>query len=310
MMKKIFLAFALMASLSWVSASALTQAQVKAQEDSLSMAIGRIYGSSLAKMWSADAKASKQDFLEAFNLMISADTTRTSYMEGLEVGASVYGQIKQMKAQSGIHLDRALIASALRAAINAPVPADQEMMALNNEIRTRMANIEKARAEKLSADHQAKGKAYEASMLQQGFQKTASGLIYKMSKAGQGKTFGATDKVRLKYKGMHIDGTTFDESKDTVTMEVSRVVPGFKEALMLMSPGAELTAVIPASLAYGEDGAGKSQAGKYVIEPGETLVFNISTYAAKAPEPAAKSAPSATAPTGKRKPAARKGKKK
>jgi len=49
------------------------------------------------------------------------------------------------------------------------------------------------------------------------------------------------------------------------------VVPGFREALMMMRPGAKMIAVLPQELAYGARGAGQS------IKPFETLVFEIET---------------------------------
>ena len=73
------------------------------------------------------------------------------------------------------------------------------------------------------------------------------------------------------YKGTHVDGKTFDESKEPITFAPSQVVPGFREALLMMRPGAKMIAVLPQDLAYGARGAGKD------IKPYETLVFEIET---------------------------------
>ena len=88
---------------------------------------------------------------------------------------------------------------------------------------------------------------------------------------GSGKQFGESDRIKVMYKGTHVDGKTFDESKQPVTFAPSQVVPGFREALMMMRPGAKMIAVLPQELAYGARGAGQS------IKPFETLVFEIET---------------------------------
>ena len=75
------------------------------------------------------------------------------------------------------------------------------------------------------------------------------------------------------------------ESKEPVSFAPNQVVPGFKEALLMMSPGAKMIAILPYNIAYGSRGAGQS------IKPFETLVFEIETLgidegAAQAAQPA------------------------
>ena len=60
---------------------------------------------------------------------------------------------------------------------------------------------------------------------------------------------------------------------------------------MLMSPGAKMIAVLPSDIAYGDQGAGRRQSGEYSINPGETLVFEIETFAPKAEAKAAEKTP-------------------
>jgi len=75
----------------------------------------------------------------------------------------------------------------------------------------------------------------------------------------------------VKYKGTKIDGSVFDESKEAVAMSPVSVVPGFKEALLMMSPGAQYIIYVPGELAYGVDGRMPR------IEPNETLIFELET---------------------------------
>lgn len=87
---------------------------------------------------------------------------------------------------------------------------------------------------------------------------TASGLQYKILKAGTGTSPKKLDRVTVNYEGRLIDGTVFDSSyarKQPATFGVNQVIAGWTEALQLMSPGAEWELYIPAALAYGTRGA-------------------------------------------------------
>ncbi len=101
---------------------------------------------------------------------------------------------------------------------------------------------------------------------------TASGLQYKILRAGSGASPKATDTVVTQYRGSLIDGTVFDESYkrgEPTTFPVNGVIKGWTEALQLMNVGAKWQLVIPSELAYGERGAGQ------MIQPNATLVFEI-----------------------------------
>lgn len=102
---------------------------------------------------------------------------------------------------------------------------------------------------------------------------TASGLYYIETKPGAGDKPATGDSVKVKYTGMFIDGSVFDSNEDidnmTMVTGVGMVIPGFDEALQLMSPGAEATVIIPYRLGYGPQGY------QSVIPPYSTLIFNL-----------------------------------
>ncbi len=105
-----------------------------------------------------------------------------------------------------------------------------------------------------------------------------SGLQYKILKAGEGKKPTDSDIVEVNYRGTFIDGTEFDSSygrKQPATFKVSGVIPGWKEALKLMSVGSKWQIFVPSQLAYGERGAGSK------IGPNATLIFEIELISIK-----------------------------
>ncbi len=101
---------------------------------------------------------------------------------------------------------------------------------------------------------------------------TKSGLVYKITAPGKGDLFKETDTVVVNYTGKHIDGKVFDSSVERgepATFPVNGVIPGFKEMLTMMRPGAKAYCIIPGKLAYGQGTPDGS------IAPLETLVFEI-----------------------------------
>ena len=100
----------------------------------------------------------------------------------------------------------------------------------------------------------------------------ASGLQYKILKAGSGKKPGKTSRVRCHYEGTFTNGMIFDSSYkrgEPAVFGVNQVIPGWTEALQLMSEGSEWELYIPYNLAYGEAGAHGA------IPPCAALVFKV-----------------------------------
>ena len=99
-----------------------------------------------------------------------------------------------------------------------------------------------------------------------------SGLQYKVITPGDGPSPLKTDKVKVHYKGALIDGTVFDSSnaqKQPAPFNVSGVIKGWTEALLLMQVGSKWELTIPSILGYGTRGRG----GK--IPPNSTLLFEL-----------------------------------
>jgi FKBP-type peptidyl-prolyl cis-trans isomerase FkpA len=93
-------------------------------------------------------------------------------------------------------------------------------------------------------------------------------LQYKVITPGKGAHPTDADVALVNYEGKLLDGKTFDKSQQPTPMPIKGVVPGFSEALKLMSKGAKYHVWIPAKLGYGEKGAGP-------IPANATLAFDI-----------------------------------
>ncbi|HTH14814.1 MAG TPA: peptidylprolyl isomerase [Spirochaetia bacterium] len=107
-----------------------------------------------------------------------------------------------------------------------------------------------------------------------GMTKTASGLYYKVTKAGSGSKPSKGQTILANYEGRLTDGSVFDSSyarKQPFEFQVGvgNVIPGWDEALMDMKTGEKRTIVIPPNLGYGARGAGG------VIPPNAWLVFDV-----------------------------------
>lgn len=112
----------------------------------------------------------------------------------------------------------------------------------------------------------------DANGKKEGVTTTASGLQYKVIKAGTGAQPKATDTVKVHYKGTFLDGKTFDSSYDRgepISFPLNRVIAGWTEGVQLMPVGSTYEFYIPSNLAYGERGAGG------VIPPNSTLIFVV-----------------------------------
>lgn len=110
----------------------------------------------------------------------------------------------------------------------------------------------------------------DAQASREGVHKLPSGLLFEVLTEGEGESPTLSDVARVLYKGALADGTVFDETEKPIDLPVSGVVPGFTEGLQLMKPGGKYRLFIPASLGYGDRGAGGG-----VIPPGAALDFTV-----------------------------------
>jgi len=154
---------------------------------------------------------------------------------------------------------------------------DETLKAVMTAFETRVRTLADAKQKQMAAEAATKTAAYlKENSAKEGVVTLPSGLQYKILTKGNGVKPGATDKVKVHYSGTLTDGTKFDSSYDRnqpATFVVSGVIPGWTEALQLMSVGSKWQLTIPASLAYGAAG----RPGK--IPPNATLLFDVELLA-------------------------------
>ncbi|TFH50733.1 MAG: FKBP-type peptidyl-prolyl cis-trans isomerase [Lysobacterales bacterium] len=194
---------------------------------------------------------------------LTTNAERFSYGIGLQIG-------QQLKRQGLSGIDTGAIALAIE-----DVLQGRNLRVTMEEMQVAATAYQNERnAEKLAAA--SKNKAAEEQFLKQNSTREGvvvldSGVQYRILARGTGKPPTETDTVMVHYRGRLLDGTEFDSSYtrgEPTELGVGQVIPGWQEALQLMPVGAKWEVWIPASLAYGDQGAG-------TIGPNETLHFDI-----------------------------------
>lgn len=129
-----------------------------------------------------------------------------------------------------------------------------------------------------SASAQTDPAAAAAAAKESGAVVTASGLVYRSLKEGDGASPTATDKVKVHYRGTFPDGREFDSSykrNQPAEFPLNGVIKCWTEGVQKMKVGGKAKLTCPAAIAYGERGAGG------VIPPNATLQFEVELLAIK-----------------------------
>ncbi|WP_159269662.1 FKBP-type peptidyl-prolyl cis-trans isomerase [Zhongshania aliphaticivorans] len=150
---------------------------------------------------------------------------------------------------------------------------EEEIMSTLQAYQQEQLAARQEEAQEVGAKNQEEADAFLAkNSTEEGVITTESGLQYQILTEGDGAKPSANDKVEVHYHGTLLDGSVFDSSYErgeTVSFPVNGVIPGWTEALQLMSVGSKWKLYIPPALAYGPGGAGDT------IGPNSALIFDV-----------------------------------
>ncbi len=189
---------------------------------------------------------------------------RVSYGIGRQMG-------EQLSANSFLGLNVEAVMEGLSDSLNElPCPVsdadmDAAFQAIAEQMKAEQTEGEKGQAEEGEQFLFLNSKREEVTV-------TPSGLQYEILTAGEGDIPSVSSTVRTHYKGTLINGNVFDSSYDRgepAEFPLNAVIPGWTEALQIMSVGSKWRLYVPSELAYGERGAGAA------IPPHAALVFDV-----------------------------------
>ncbi|HAQ20469.1 MAG TPA: peptidylprolyl isomerase [Prolixibacteraceae bacterium] len=189
-----------------------------------------------------------------------------SYALGVLIGES---NKQQMKSAPGVdQLNKEILLSAFeKAFLGDSVQIKAEVA--NASVQKFFSEIAKIEGDK----NQKAGEDFlTANAGKSGVVTLPSGLQYEIIKTGTGVKPKPEDQVKCHYHGTTIDGKVFDSSVDRgepATFAVNQVIPGWTEALQLMSVGSKWKLYIPSGLAYG------AQSPSQDIKANSTLIFEV-----------------------------------
>jgi FKBP-type peptidyl-prolyl cis-trans isomerase FkpA len=213
------------------------------------------------------------------DVKIETAEQKFSYAIGLDIGST----LKDMPTK----LDIDAIAKGMRDTLEGKTllltPAQVD--SIKNDFYKKMQEEQTKKAEAAGEKNKVDGEAFlAANKTKDGVKTTASGLQYKVITEGKGAKPKAEEVVTVNYRGTLIDGTEFDNSYtrgQPATFTLGQVIPGWTEALQLMSVGSKYQVFIPSDLGYGPRGAGKQ------IGPNATLIFDVELLSIQKAEKAA-----------------------
>jgi FKBP-type peptidyl-prolyl cis-trans isomerase FklB len=187
---------------------------------------------------------------------LEQEADRINYSLGHQIGTDFKRQ--------GIDLDSDAIVRGIEDALadNAPLLDKKEMDSRLGKLKGQIT--EDMRADQLQRVKERKAEAerkrqeaqafLEENASKPGVQTLTSGLQYKVISEGTGDKPTALDEVTIHYQARKIDGRVYDNSttrEKPRTMRVADMIPGLKEGIQMMQPGAKWELYIPPDLAYG-----------------------------------------------------------
>lgn len=201
---------------------------------------------------------------------LTSESDRISYSLGHQVGSDLQ--------QQNVQLETSVILRGIQDGLagSEPLLSTEEMRTLLRGLKHDIVTTQEQERLKVIKERRAKremarkeGKEFLAANAKKpGVKTLPSGLQYRIIKPGKGNSPAAMDTVTVYYRSTLLDGSEFGSSRDgkPESFAVAGVIPGLKEALQLMQPGARWELFIPHELGFGRRGALEDQTLIYEIE--------------------------------------------
>ena len=200
------------------------------------------------------------------------DFQKQSYSYGASSGLYINNEF--MRQQSGTSLlDKALVIRGFADGLAAnTLLSEDDIDSYVTLFNVHLAELKRQEHKEKAQANLAAGVQYLAeNSLKPGVQVTASGLQYEILQQGSGASPSGDDVVRVHYHGTLVDASTFDSSYEKNTpleLQVGTSIPGWAEAMQLMTAGSKYRLASPPELAYGSADMGP-------IPPNSVLLFDV-----------------------------------
>lgn len=212
-------------------------------------------------------------FLAVLTLFLfSCEKKPTTEIEQMSYAYGV--QLAESAKKAGLELDPAMVHFAVR-----DVMKNKTLALSEAEVQTALLAMSRKAEELRLADGKnrliTEQKFVEDFAKQEGVKRSPGGIYYRIIKPGMEKGPHPTDKVKLHYTGYLSNGKIFDSTLQrgqASDLLIKALVPGWQEALRLMTAGAKWEIVIPPDLAYGTG-------GNSLIPPNSALRLEIELLA-------------------------------
>jgi FKBP-type peptidyl-prolyl cis-trans isomerase len=199
---------------------------------------------------------------------LKGEKERLGYAVGMNLGNAM--------RRTSVEADLAQLIQGLKDALSGgqTLLSEQEMrmtlVALQGELKEQQAARKIEAGEKNKKSEQA---FFAENGAKDGVVTLASGVQYKVLKAGDGRKPAADDTVVFHYRGASIDGKAFDSShkrKKPMTVALRKATKAWNEALQLMPVGSKWQLFIPSQLA-----SAARTAKRGTVAPRTALVFEV-----------------------------------
>lgn len=247
----------------------------------IALASSAVWFTACSPKESADTAAVSSASAASADAVLSSDEQKVSYAIGYNIG-------RDMASQPGLAIDQGALSSGLIDALNQTEPQLTE-----EQIQAAFVAVQQKMMARMAEEGEANLKVGQA-FLEENKQRpevsvTDSGLQYEVIESGAGGPKPkAEDTVRVHYHGTLIDGSVFDSSVqrgEPVEFPLFQVIPGWTEALQMMSVGDKWKLYVPANLGYGASPRPKIPSQSTLIF--EVELLGINPAAAETPETAA-----------------------